>query len=66
MQLLVFFLFGREETLVVFFQCGTNTQAHKHTHMHLHAIVARVMGFVNFSVSLATLAHLSYLGERKH
>jgi hypothetical protein len=38
----------------------TNTQAHTHTctHMHMHTHVARVMGFSNFSASLATLPHL--------
>ena len=33
------------------------TQKHTGTHTHVH--VARVMGFANFSASLATLSHLS-------
>ena len=35
-----------------------HTHKHTHAHMHMHAYVARVMGFANFSVSLATLPHL--------
>jgi hypothetical protein len=34
---------------------------HSHAHMHMHAHVERVMGFTNFSASLATLPHLSHL-----
>ena len=37
----------------------THTHTHSHAHMHMHAHVARVMGFANFSASLATLPHLS-------
>jgi len=36
----------------------THTLTHSDTHyMHMHAHVARVMGFANFSASLATLPH---------
>jgi hypothetical protein len=36
-----------------------HTRAHTHAHVHMHAHVARVMGFANFSASLALLPHLS-------
>jgi len=41
----------------------THTRAHTHTHahMHMHAHVAHAMGFANFSASLATLPHLSFI-----
>ena len=39
----------------------TKAQTHRHTHMHLHAQVERVMGFANFSASLPTLPHLSFI-----
>jgi len=37
----------------------THTRAHAHTRMHMHAHVARMMGFSNYSASLAMLPHLS-------
>ena len=33
----------------------THAQTHTHAHMHMHAHVASVMGFANFTASLATL-----------
>jgi len=42
-----------------------HTHAHTHTHMHMHAHVECVMGFANFSASLATLPHLSFSVRRK-
>ena len=39
----------------------TRAHTHSHAHMHMHAHVTRVMGFANFSASLATLPHLSNL-----
>ena len=35
-------------------------RTHLHAHMHMHAHVALVMGFANFSASLATPPHLSH------
>ena len=40
----------------------SHTHTHTHTHMHMHAHVVRVMGFANFSASLATLPHCLFHG----
>jgi len=45
--------------IACFSKAQTHVQTHRHTHTHRHAHVAHVMGFANFSASLATLPYLS-------